>query len=104
MKKVSTFQKRLQELMDFNGVTAAKLSRDTGISKSLLSKYINGSSEPKQENIETLKKYFSVDYFYLFGYEDEKSTLEEINEILNTLNEEQLKKICRFLKLFFEDT
>lgn len=101
MKKVSTFQKRLQELMDFNGVTAAKLSRDTNISKSLLSKYINGASEPKQENIEILKKYFNVDYFYLFGYESEKSTLEEINEMLNTLNDKELKKIYRLIKILF---
>lgn len=103
MKKVSTFQKRLQELMDFNGVTAAKLSRDTGISKSLLSKYINGFSEPKQENIEIFKKYFNVDYYYLFGYENEKSTLEEINEMLNTLNEKELKKIYKLIKILFID-
>lgn len=103
MKKVSTFQKRLQFLLDFNGITPAKLSRDTGISKSLLSKYLNGSNEPKQEKIEILKNYFNVDYYYLFGYEDEKGTLEQIMEMLNGLNEKELKKIYSLIKIYLDD-
>ena len=81
MKKTDTFPNRLRLLIDKKGIRPAKLSADTGISKSLLSKYLNGSVSPKQDNLYILAHYFNVDYAYLLGYEEEPQEINNSNKV-----------------------
>ena len=57
--------RKLEELMKKKGVTAYRVAKDTGISKTSLIDYKSGKSHPKIDNLIILAKYFDVplDYF-----------------------------------------
>ena len=57
--------KKLEKLMKKKGVTAYRVAKDTGISKTSLMDYKSGKSHPKLDNLIILSKYFNVplDYF-----------------------------------------
>lgn len=72
-KKVDTFQNRLIKLMDNTNTKAADLCRATGISKSVISRYVNGIYEAKQENLSLIAEYFDVSESYMMGYDVPKT-------------------------------
>ncbi|MCI6468171.1 MAG: helix-turn-helix domain-containing protein [Faecalicatena sp.] len=85
------------KLLHIYGVTAYKVSKETGVSQSTLSDWKLGKITPKSDTLKKLADYFGVTIDYLMtGKEDEKKethTLtkrdeKEINNILS--NTEQL--------------
>ena len=58
---------RLFELMQANGVRAAQVARDTGISSGNLSDWKHGRSKPSAAKITMLARYFGVTTDYLLG-------------------------------------
>ena len=74
MKKVSTFQERLNELIRRKGKTAVEISDATGIPAPTISRYRAGTREPITDNIAALASYFNVHVGYMMGYD------EDINE------------------------
>lgn len=55
------FQYRLLKAIAEKGITAAELSRATGIDKGALSNYINGKYVPKQDKVYLLARALDVD-------------------------------------------
>ena len=56
---------KFKKLLDERGITAYKVSKDTGISQATLSDWRRGRSKPKVEKLQILSGYFGVplDYF-----------------------------------------
>lgn len=68
-KRVATTSDRLKEAMMFASKTQADLVRETGLSKSTLSRYLSGEFEPKQNAIEKLSSALNVNEMWLWGYD-----------------------------------
>ena len=100
LRKVSNFSKTLQELLDANGIRAAKLSKDLNISKSLISRYLRGEVSPKQDNLEAIAKYFNVTYAKLLGYDDSPTKQDIIKEKIDKMDEHQLETLEKFIDTF----
>lgn len=59
---------RLIEAMTARGIKQKELAELTGISKSMISEYVNGKYEPKQDNIFKIAKALNVKESWLMGY------------------------------------
>lgn len=68
-KRVATSSARLKEAMFRANKTQADLVRETGLSKSTLSRYLSGSFEPKQNAITKLASSLDVSEMWLWGYD-----------------------------------
>lgn len=56
--------KKIAALMQQRGITAYRLSKDTGIPQSVLSDWKTGRSKPKFDKLLILAKYFGVPVEY----------------------------------------
>jgi repressor LexA len=63
---------RLKMLMEKNNMTAAELSRKSGIRASSISDYLTGKYEPKQDKIDRLAQALNVSPAWLMGYEHKR--------------------------------
>lgn len=59
---------RLQELIDFLGITPTEFCNRCGLGKSALSNYLNGDRVPRQDKIALIADAFKVDPAWLMGY------------------------------------
>ena len=59
------FKDRFSKLLDKQGVSVYRVSKDTGIVQPLLANYKNGTRTPKHEKIDILAKYFDVSSVWL---------------------------------------
>ena len=102
MNKITTFRERLIELLTINNITQAKLSKDTKIDKSLISRYIKGQCEAKQNNLDTIAKYFNVSYGYLLGYDVPKNNnlRNDLINLIQSMNENDLLDVKKFIDTF----
>ena len=99
------FAKLLQE----RGITAYRVSMDTGVPQSTLSGWKQGLSRPKYESMRKIADYFGVTVDYLTGKSEEKkkSVLPEENGLdeefirsysrLNETNRAQIDSLIQFL-------
>ena len=57
---------KLEHLLKERGISAYKMCKDTGISRSLVSQWKSGSFSPKHDKLKILSEYFNVpiSYFY----------------------------------------
>lgn len=63
---------RIFELIDEKGLTAYRVSKDTGISQASLADWRKGRSKPKIDKLQKLSEYFGVSIMYLTGETDER--------------------------------
>lgn len=56
-----TVTKKIFELMDGKGITAYRLSKETGISESVISRWKSGEQSPSLGNLIKLAKYFDCE-------------------------------------------
>ncbi|MEC0140767.1 helix-turn-helix transcriptional regulator [Paenibacillus macerans] len=78
---------KLQKLMDEKGISAYKLSKDTGISYTGINKILNGKTKhPRLDMMEVISSYFGkqVDFF-TSNEQDSKQNEEEIKDFKNFL-------------------
>lgn len=75
------FSNRLKSLRKEKGLTLEQMAKDLGTTKVTLSRYENGSREPKGETLNTLADYFNVSIDYLFARTDNKTFLSTKNTI-----------------------
>lgn len=61
--------KKIEKLMKERGITAYRLSKDTGIAYSSLSDWKRGKSNPKLDKLVILSKYFDVSIEYFLNLE-----------------------------------
>lgn len=81
------FAERLTELMQTNGITKYRISRDIGCSASTITNWLNGTM-PTADKIQQLAEYFDVTVDYLLGnvndpcfYLDNQRISDEINSL-----------------------
>lgn len=67
---MSVFSERLEKLLAKNDITAAELSRRTGIPESAISNYRAGKYEAKQRRLEQLARALNTTPAYLMGWVD----------------------------------
>lgn len=112
MKLVSSFEDRLKEAMELRGVRAIDISKNTDISKPLISNYLKGKYKPKQEAVMKIAKYLRVSEVWLLGYDNCEmdryspnfdGVKREIIDMLNELSLSDLEKIKSFIKDYFID-
>lgn len=92
------FSKRLKEMMEQRGMRQADLVAKTGISRSLISCYLSGRYEPKDERLQALAKALNCDPMWLAGYDG----IEEDDELaflakFRVLNVEDKRTILTLL-------
>ena len=66
---MATFAKRLKELMDIRGLSPAELSRQCGLSRATISRYLNEKFEAKQDSIAKIARAANVSEAWLMGYD-----------------------------------
>lgn len=69
MKKYS-FAQRLRQALDMRNMKQITLSEKSGVSRALISAYLKGDYEAKQDNVYFLAKALNVNEAWLMGYED----------------------------------
>ena len=77
---------KFEHLMQEKGVSPADVSKATGIGKSTLTGWKNGSSTPKADKLFVLAQYFGVPMEYFFGAEESlERTAERYKRYLEKL-------------------
>lgn len=64
--------KKFAELLGKSNKTAYQVSKDTGISQSVLSDWKTGRSKPKADKLKTLGDYFGVSIEYFLSEDKEE--------------------------------
>lgn len=82
MKKISTFSERLKIIMDLNCISANALADVLRINKSIISRYLSGKMQPRQNRLDEIAIYFHVSHAWLMGYDCEMYQ----DDIKNSLN------------------
>lgn len=76
---MSEFPVRLKQMLKIRDVSQRKLAYDTGISESIISRYVQGKYIPKYDNLIKISKYLRCNPAYLYGesdiYDDEDGEL-----------------------------
>lgn len=57
---------KLEKLLNERGISAYKMCKDTGISRSLVSQWKSGAFSPKHDKLKILSDYFDVPMSYFF--------------------------------------
>lgn len=68
---------RIYELMKLQGINAAQLSRNAGISNGLLTQWKKGLQKPSSKNLQKIADYFNVTVDYLLSGEEQKNSSAE---------------------------
>lgn len=112
--------RRLEQAMNFRLMTAADLSRITGISKSSISRYMSGEYNPNSEKLDKISRALNVNEAWLLGYdgiemeresdearEQRSKTIEEdmsdmmlkkLNELYKTLSFQQKVEVFELVR------
>lgn len=67
--RIDTTANRLRIAMDFAGKRQIDIVRETGIDKGMMSHYLKGRYEPKQDTMYLLAKCLDVSEMWLWGYD-----------------------------------
>lgn len=94
---------KFSELLQEHGVTAYKVSKETGIAQTTFSDWKNGKSQPKIDKLQKIADYFNVPVTYFTGdeiIENENGEIDltaEEEEILNLYDKlsDEKKEIFR---------
>ena len=99
MKNAET-ARRLQDALDRKGMTAAELAKKSGVSKSSISQYINGTHAPSNISSAKMAEVLGVNALWLMGFELPKPDIIVFDDILieahKNLNEEGMKKLAEY--------
>lgn len=99
-ERIATPQQRLREAMDLTSKTQIDLSRETGIPKSTISRYLSGGYEPKSTALYKLGKALGCSEMWLAGYDTQQErpqTQKDNDELADLI--ERLKEDIEFRKL-----
>ena len=98
--KIST---RIKQIMKEKGMTQADLSKESGISKSTLSEWLNDKYEPKQNSIYILSETLGVNPTWLMGLDVGKENKLDISLIYNELKQPRQQKVYNFAESELEE-
>lgn len=89
MKGEQIMYEIFSSLLQKNGVTPYKVSKETGVSQSTLSDWKRGLSTPKLDKLQKIANYFGVTVNYLMTGED---SVESSKPILTSKDERDIAK------------
>ncbi len=78
--KITDSRHRLKELLIESGDTQNEMARKTGLTKSAISNYINGTREPRQDAILKISNTYNVNPAWLMGCDVPKDSIEDIEK------------------------
>lgn len=84
-----------EKLLKDSGITAYKVSKETGISTATLTSWKKGNYTPKADKLQKIADYFGVSMEYLLTGEEDKGVAKR--DILLTDQERELLDIFRYL-------
>lgn len=106
--KITDSRHRLKELLSITGDSQNEMARKSGLTKSAISNYINGSREPRQDALLLLSKAYDVSPAWLMGLDvpmdNEKSVDSHIASFFDGLmensnhNEKDIQEIRKILE------
>lgn len=112
MIRNSTFKERLKEIMLKRNITQMQLANITGISRSLINKYLKGITEAGNDKLYILSTCLKVNPSWLMGYDTDPNDIipqqknndliDEIVELINYQDKETLEKILSMVKLMIK--
>jgi transcriptional regulator with XRE-family HTH domain len=77
---------RIRQILDLRGMTAQQLAERSGVGKSSISHYVNGSNEPHNQNAGKMAAVLHCDPQWLMGFDVDKANDETPVFIPNTEN------------------
>lgn len=86
------FNIRLKKAMQLRGINAATLSKKTGIKPPMISDYLSGKYNAKQDKIYLLAQALDVNEVWLMGYDADIERIpdelrkDKNNELINKIN------------------
>ena len=110
--RMATFSKRLRTAIDMRGISQTELAKKTGISKSIISHYLKGDWEGKQDAVYALALALNVSEAWLMGFDAKmergnnltapQSTddMDEINQIFASLSPDNRAKLVELGHLY----
>ena len=95
------FSKRLVQAMEERGMRQIDLAEKTGLTRSMISAYVLGRHEPKDDKLKLLADALGCDAIWLAGYDgieenDEKAFLEKFR-ILNVEDKRTILTLLNFM-------
>lgn len=98
---MTIFAQRFNHALDLRGMTAAELSRKTGIDEGTISNYRKGKYMPKSDKLYLICDALNVRASWLFGYDvnpqESDAAITDLFEQLTTQQQEQVLDYIRFL-------
>lgn len=92
---------KLRNLRAEKDVTLEEVATAIGTSRSLLSKYERGQTEPGLRALKKLADYYDVTLDYLFGFTSDKKPVisaEDINDLFESLDEKRKAEAVQFMR------
>ena len=102
---MSDFPENLRQAMYEKRQKAADVAKGTGISPSVLSRYLSGRNKPSSDNILAISQYLNVTPEWLLSSSDAPKTIKK-NQVILTATEPLLKQIedkDKIIKLLEKD-
>lgn len=102
--KTSNSRNRIQELLSIYGDRQFEMAKKTGLSKSAITRFVNGENIPNQESIDKIAKAYNVNPAWLMGYDVdmEKKSNKEIIKMLNMLTETDKDFVIKTIRYLAE--
>lgn len=96
---IDKFSKRLNLALSKSGMSAAELSRKTGLSESIIASYRAGRYAPKQSRLYTIAQALGVTPGWLLGYDSDSQNLDNaIADLMSQMTEEQKSQALDYIK------
>lgn len=101
VEKVAQFKDRLRLAIDRSGLSQAAVGRKAGIRRQIISDYLKGKYEAKQENIYRLAKALNVTEAWLMGLSDSSmDTKSNPTEANGNLDEKKIDDLVAGMRSF----
>ena len=94
----NSFSTRLKKAMALRGIKQSELSSKAHLDKSLISNYVNGNYNAKQENIHAIAIALDVDEGWLMGYDTSLERKDDISAV-NIDNARYIKTTTQMVKI-----
>lgn len=101
------FKTRLKHAIKYRNIKQNNLADKIGCSKSLITRYIKGQTNAKQDNLNLISEVLQVSPAWLLGYDvpmtdNTKSNLSEvIKSIIDSMSDDQLEKLKIIIDTMF---
>ena len=101
---IEVCENRIKELLSIYGDRQFEMAKKTGLSKSAITRFVNGENIPNQESIDKIAKAYNVNPAWLMGYDVdmEKKSNKEIIKMLNMLTESDKDFVIKTIRYLAE--